>query len=308
MPGIRGILVIGSACGLFAAAVAMQPASEQAQGQAQGQPQGQPQPGSPPSRGRNLQQPGGPLSKRREGEAPKGPVTREQLKSLIERHAGELDKRRESLAKLRERLEKVKGDEELIALQTAIQREIRGFLRENREPGAKPPGAERAEMMDVLRQSKPELAAKMAEFAKSYPAASGMIERLGVKPADFVRAKTDDPALFDLYSKQIEGAMSVAEHVHAMSELIAAGKGDTEAGKAKRLALREAVARHFETRAAVQSKDIEALKVRLERLQKQLGDQAAGREEAIDRWVNELIKKGGELGKGPEKPRGEKPK
>ncbi|MEK6701487.1 MAG: hypothetical protein AABZ53_04430, partial [Planctomycetota bacterium] len=252
----------------------------------------------------------------------KSPVTREQIRALIDRQTGDLDKRREALVKLRERLDKAKGDEELPAIQAAIFRESRGFTRDGRDQGGnsgsnqggKPPGAERAEMMELLHQTNPGLAARMAEFAKGYPGASGLIERLGVKPADFVRAKTEDPALFDLYAKQIDGAMSVAQHVNAVSGLIAQGKGDSDEGKARRIELREAVAKHFETRAAIQSRDIESLKVRLERLQKQFGEQASNREQAIDRWVAELIKKGSELGRSPERrpnaerPNAEKPK
>ncbi len=286
MAGVRGILVIGSVCGLFTASVAMQPPGEQPAA-----------PGNVPQRGGNG---GRPLTqreppKRRDVEIPRGPVTREQLKTFIERHAADLDKRREVVGKLHDRLEKAKGDDDLVA----IQREFRQMA--NRDAAAKPQAADRTEMMDVLHQSKPELAVRMTEFAKNYPAANGMIERLGVKSADLVRAKADDPDLFELYTRQIEQAMSVADHVRGMSALVVAGKGETDEGKTKRRELREAVGKHFDTRAAVQARDIDSLKSRLERLQKQLSEQSASREQAIDRWVNELIKKGGELGKPPER-------
>lgn len=172
------------------------------------------------------------------------------------------------------------------------------------------PQEERQELAKAIREADPALADRMEEFQKKRPLGGRILQNVAPRPGEVLRAKAENPELFDIYKTQIACGLDVADRAFELGDLLRTGQ--PEAIKAKRAELREAVGRSIDIRARIQERDLEALVKRVDDLRARVQAAADDREKNIDAFVNmvtrvldELKRRGAKPGEPP--PPGENP-
>lgn len=301
----RSALILSTLAGFLAGAalvggLAMQPERPPERGQGErpegGPPEDRPRPG----------QPGG-----REGPGGKGRPTAidpARLTRRLEEFAKRLDNEREMVGKVLAGLKEGKTVAELEpqvreALMLANGRP--GPQEGGDHGGPRPPQEDRAEFAKVIREADPALADRMEEFQKKRPMLGGRIlQNVAPRPGEVLRAKAENPELFEIYKTQIATGLDVAERAFELGDLLRSGA--PESVRAKRAELREAVGRSIDIRTKIQEHDLAALVHRVEDLRGRVEAAAADREKNIDAFVNminrvldELKRRGGKPGDNP---------
>jgi hypothetical protein len=228
------------------------------------------------------------------------PFDRERALRRLEEKLANLERQRGLVVRIQERLKAgevfERGDPELLEA-----------LRNTNTPqgggGApKPDGTatidERLALRRLMNDVDPKIGQRLDDFNAKHPMATRIMANLLPKPGEILRAHREDRPLFDLYVEQMRGALDVGEAGMAFGEIVKAGKGDTEEGKARRAAVRAAVAKQFDLRRKVQEKDIETLTKKIEDLRARLRESAAGQDEAVDNFVERLARQAKEMRDG----------
>lgn len=231
--------------------------------------------------------------------------TPELAKAAIDRRLEELDRQRERLTKLRER---VAAGEDV----QALQRELREGLSwgpgvgqgggQGGPQGGRPGPEERREVLQSIRDLRPDLADRIDQFTKETPVGGALLGRLMPRPGEIQRLLADDPALLELKLDELSGSIEMMRQVRPLVELHLAGKADSPEAAAHRSTLRATVSQQYDIRGKIQERDVDALVDRLERLRNDIADRAAKREESIDRWIDELVKRGVDVAKRLDQP------
>lgn len=212
---------------------------------------------------------------------PRLPKDREEAKTLIKKQLAELDRRRERLAKIAERLEK---GEDPAAIEKDMPEQPTGAAR-----GMGPNTDSRREVLRIVRESRPELATRLEEMAKTHPVGDAIIWRMGPNPGDLAKAKNEDPALFDLRLDELDLGMAVVTSGRALAELKLNGTAETPEGEEAKQTFRRAVAASYDIRQKIQERDIDALAKRVERLRGEFAQRMEKRDEAIAKLGDELV-------------------
>lgn len=231
--------------------------------------------------------------------------TPELAKAAIDRRLEELDRQRERLTKLRER---VAAGEDV----QALHRELREGLSwgpgvgqgggQGVPQGGRPGPEERREVLQSIRDLRPDLADRIDQFTKETPVGGALLGRLMPRPGEIQRLLADDPALLELKLDELSGSIEMMRQVRPLVELHLAGKADSPEAAAHRSTLRATVSQQYDIRGKIQERDVDALVDRLERLRNDIADRAAKREESIDRWIDELVKRGVDVAKRLDQP------
>lgn len=208
------------------------------------------------------------------------PKDREEAKAAVKRQLAELDRRRERLAKIAERLEK--GEDP-----SAVEKDMPDPSGQTRGQGFNPDS--RREVLRIVREARPELATRLEEMAKTHPIGDAVIWRMGPSPGDLTKAKNEDPALFELRLDELDAGMAVVIHGRSFAELKINGKSDAPEGEEVRQRFRKAVAVIYDIRQKIQERDIEALARRVERLRAEFAQRADKRDEAIGKLADEIV-------------------
>ena len=206
----------------------------------------------------------------------------------LEERLKSLDKQKDLIGTLLERLRKGESTERM---GPELLEAMRGPVAQG---GANPPplgaGNDREEMRRIVVEFCPELVQRMDDFAKRHPVGGRVLGNLMPKPQDMMRAKQEDPAVFDLYKTQIAGGLDVGENAMSLYDLVRAGKEASDEGKANKASLREALTKQFETRRKVQERDIESLTRRIDELKVRVSETAEQRAAAVDDHLERLTK------------------
>lgn len=242
-----------------------------------------------------------------------------RLTRRLEEFAKRLDNERELVGKVLAGLKEGKTVAELEpqvreALMLANGRPFNPPEGGDRPP--RQPQEERQELAKVIREADPALADRMEEFQKKRALGGRILQNVAPRPAEVLRAKAENPELFDIYKTQIACGLDVADRAFELGDLLRAGQ--PEAIQAKRAELREAVGRSIDTRARIQERDLEALVKRVDDLRARVRAAADEREKNIDAFVSmvnrvldELKRRGARPGDNPppgEGPDGRRPK
>lgn len=310
----RSTVILSTLAGFFAGAalvggLALQPERGQDQDPRPDERQPEDRPRPNPGRPRDGQ---GPRNARGEG---RPVMDRERLLRRLDELTKRLDTERDSVGKL---VTALKAGEPLDKLETQIRevmmiaggRQFRNDNGGNNPPG--PPKDDRQELHNVLKEADPALADRIEEFQKQRPIANMILANLAPKPQDVLRARKDNPELFDLHREQISCGLDVADRAFELLELRKTNEPDSEPVKAKRAQLREAVGRSFDLRGRLQEHDLESLVKRVEDLRSRAQAAAADREKNIDvlverisRMLEDIGRRGGKPGEPP--PPGDNP-
>lgn len=239
--------------------------------------------------------------------------TPELAKAAIDRRLEEIERQRDRLSKLRER---IAAGEDVQALQREL-REGLAWGQFGSGPNAGGPGAgqgggpqggrpgpeERREVLQSIRDLRPDLADRIDQFTKETPVGGALLGRLMPRPGEIQRLLAEDPALLELKLDELSGSIEMMRQVRPLVELHLAGKSDSPEAGNHRAELRATVSQQYDIRGKIQERDVEALVDRLERLRRDIADRAAKREESIDRWIDELVKRGIEVARRLNQPK-----
>ena len=145
---------------------------------------------------------------------------------------------------------------------------------------------DREHLLALLREAMPGLAAKAEANMKDHPdAVRRMMARWEPRLREIAQLRRHDPELFALRVAELREGWSVIEATRAARELVKS-QHDADADiastrKKAKEALREALARKFDARLAMQSHEVKALSKRLDELKARLDEQKGARESRI---------------------------
>lgn len=211
------------------------------------------------------------------------PKDKDAAKASVKRQIEELDRRRERLVKIAERLDK--GEEPAT---------IESDMPETGVPGGGPRGPgvnqdSRREVLRMVREARPDLAVRLEDMAKSHPVGDALVWRMGPNPSELSRAKVEDPPLFNLRLDELEAGMVVVTHARTVADLALSGKAETPEGLEAKERLRTSVLVIYDIRQKVQESDIDALVKRVERLRSEFAQRAEKRVEAVNKLADEIV-------------------
>ncbi|QOJ00450.1 MAG: hypothetical protein HRU70_08090 [Phycisphaeraceae bacterium] len=220
------------------------------------------------------------------------PVTREDLRARLERRAEQIEREREALAALRQRLDR---GEEPDAIVRDMGRSTGGppFREEWRDrPQPGQPGPEdRRRLTEFLREHAPDLHQRIERLNTTQPPITErLLARMGPRPTELVQLKESNPALYALKLRELDNAVAIVEQARALGQAWAAGTQDgPDATQARRL-LRQAIEKQVDVRSEIQALDIAELEKRLADLREEFRLRRQDRASAIERWADDMGK------------------
>lgn len=245
--------------------------------------------------------PGGPGEHRRGGpemDGPPGPLEREPLIRRLEERVKALGEQRERVANVLKKLQ-----------DGATMQDVMPQLMEAMMPGGgKPANEDRAEFARILAEADPALAQRLDEFKRKHRfLGERVLSMAGPKAQDMIRAKKDDPALFNLYRSQLAAGLDVADRAMTLAAKVRESGPDSPAAQTARADLRAASIAIFDIRVDLRAKEIESLDKRVEDLRARSKGAEAERDAAISAYVDRLAKLVTEIRPKDERPPAPKP-
>lgn len=297
---------------LLVAGLAMQPErtppkpDRPANRQPDRRPDQRPRPNDRPAGDRPSPSPDGPPGEGPDDRPGEGrpPIDRDRAIKRLEDKLASLDRQKALVNRM---LERLRGGEAIENMGGELLEALRGPGGGGEQPrGA---GGDEREFRKLVGEFNPALVERMDRFKERHPLGGRVLMMLMPRIQEVLRAKTQDPALFELYKSQIDGGMEVGEFAMTYLDHVRAGAVDTDEAKAARASLKDAYLKQFETRRKLQERDIAALNRKIEDLQARVNETADQRSAAADAFIERLTRQAGELkrerdGRG-EPPRGE---
>lgn len=300
-----GWKAIVTAAFLATSAVAMQPGDVPPRGRPDGPGGGGPSPREP-----------GPGGERDPGAGDRGPGLFEPgaLKARLERRLEEVTREQVRLRKALERLGKGEPPEDIgrgLPMSRrpgrSVERRPEGGEGRGERPMDGPNGfrgdgphaegspQEHEQLLALLHEAMPGLAAKVDEVSRIDPEAGRrMIAHWAPRLREAAELKRNDPELFDLRMNELRQGWTVIEASRAARELSRPSHDKDDGIEDKRAKsrgdLKEALARQFDARLAMQSHEVSALEKRLAELKSHLEEQRAARETRISETLDRILK------------------
>lgn len=167
------------------------------------------------------------------------------------------------------------------------------FERKGGGPGAPDPQT-RAELLQFIREIRPEFAEKLDTWQKDAPKAFGMVlQHLMMQAADTFRERDRDKQLYELRKEDLRDSILVVEkstEVRRMQE-DAKGKSDSpEFAKAK-AELRELMGKGYDARIRVREYEADKLAKRLDETRARIQETKEVREQMLDRAVTQVLER-----------------
>lgn len=153
---------------------------------------------------------------------------------------------------------------------------------------------EHEQLMALLRESMPRLAARIDEATKTDPeAGKRMMTRWAPRLREAAELKRHDPELFDLRMAEMRQGWTVIEASRAARELGKASHDKDEGIADKRTKakdeLKAALAAQFDARLAMQSHEVSALEKRLSELKGHLDEQRAAKDARVGETMDRIL-------------------
>lgn len=170
---------------------------------------------------------------------------------------------------------------------------------------------ERQRVREFIAQHKPDINAKIDELAGKNPEmADRLTDGLGARLKGLRDLRERDPEEFDLRVEELKNSLEILQHGRAVVEGQRAKKPDTEIAASKSL-LRGIMDKQFDVRAALQVRQIDTLRKRLDKLQAELDTAKSNRDKTIDEKMAQFLSAmergpGKGPGRGPGRGRGGK--
>ncbi len=152
--------------------------------------------------------------------------------------------------------------------------------------------AEREQLMADFRKDLPDVAADLELVRKTKVEMADMIfKRLGQRYFEAREARRIDPQLADLRLEDIRGSVDVMRKTRAYRDTVALP--ETDANRVAAIAqattnLREAIARNFDQRLAVQTREADMLARRLEDLRIDIAKKGERKEQFVDNLLDRM--------------------
>lgn len=160
---------------------------------------------------------------------------------------------------------------------------------------------ERQRVRDFIAQHKPEINARIDELAGKNPEmADRLTDGLGARLKGLRDLRERDPEEFDLRVEELKNSLEILQHGRAVVEGQRAKKPDAEIAASKSL-LRGIMDKQFDVRAALQVRQIDMLRKRLDKLQAELDTAKSNRDKTIDEKMAQFLSA---MERGPGKGRG----
>lgn len=165
-------------------------------------------------------------------------------------------------------------------------------------PGPRLSAEERRRVRAFIAERSPEINAKIDELAGANPrAAERLVDGLGARLKALEGVRERDPAEFAVRVDELKNTIEIMRLSRLVIEAQRKKAPEDEIAKSKS-ALREVVDRQFDVRVALQRRQIDAVRKRLERLQGELDGAANARDKTVDEKM-ELLLRAMERGPGP---------
>jgi hypothetical protein len=235
------------------------------------------------------------------GEGPDGrpgdgrpPFDRDRAIKRLEERLATLDRQKALVNRV---LERLRGGEAVENMGGELLEALRGPGGGGGGGGEPPRGAggEEREFRRLVGEFDPKLVERMDQFRERHPLGGRVLVMLMPRIQEVVRAKAQDPELFELYKSQIAGGLEVGEFAMAYLDHVRAGKLETDEAKAARASLKDAYLKQFETRRKLQERDITALNKKIEELQARVNETADQRAASADAFIDRLARQATEL-------------
>lgn len=165
-------------------------------------------------------------------------------------------------------------------------------------PGPRLSAEERRRVRAFIAERSPEIIAKIDELAGANPrAAERLVDGLGARLKALEGVREHDPAEFAVRIDELKNTIEIMRLSRLVIEAQRKKAPEEEIAKSKS-ALREVMDRQFDVRVALQRRQIDAVRKRLERLQGELDGAANARAKTVDEKM-ELLLRAMERGPGP---------
>ena len=165
-------------------------------------------------------------------------------------------------------------------------------------PGPRLSAEERRRVRAFIAERSPEIIAKIDELAGANPrAAERLVDGLGARLKALEGVRERDPAEFAVRIDELKNTIEIMRLSRLVIEAQRKKAPEEEIAKSKS-ALREVMDRQFDVRVALQRRQIDAVRKRLERLQGELDGAANARAKTVDEKM-ELLLRAMERGPGP---------
>lgn len=162
-------------------------------------------------------------------------------------------------------------------------------------PGGGPDPQQREELMQFIREIRPEFAAKLEEWQKSEPRAfRAVIGHLLMQAVDTFHERDRDVQLYELRKEDLRTSILVVEkstEVRAIQMSEPKGQADSEKLTKAKAELRELMGKGYDARVRVREYEADKLAKRLDETRSRIQETKDVREQMIDKAVTQLLER-----------------
>jgi hypothetical protein len=178
-------------------------------------------------------------------------------------------------------------------------------------PGGGPDPEQREELLQFIREVRPEFGSRLEQWQKAEPKAfRAVVGHLMMQAIDTFRERDRDKQLYDLRREDLRASIFIVEKATEVRGMQAAGKGQPESEDFIKMKaeLRDLMGKGYDARVKVREYEADKLAKRLEETRAKIQETKDVREQMLDKAVMQLLERKRvtpQPGDGPPRPPGE---